>query len=140
MAKSGQIERPWYLFDVADKTLGRVATQIAAYLRGKNNPFFTPHVLTGPYVIVLNAGKIRVTGDKRHSKIYQHYTGYPGGLKSERFDKLFARFPTRILEKAVKGMLPKNSLGRAAYRCLKIYVGIKHPHLAQNPQKIELHS
>ena len=138
MAKAGQIESPWLVVDVADKTLGRVATQIAAQLRGKNNPLFTPHVLTGPHIVVLNASKIKVTGKKAKNKVYEHYTGHPGGLKSERFETLFARFPTRVLEKAVKGMLPKNPLGRAAFRRLKVYSGGQHPHVAQNPQMIEM--
>lgn len=125
----------WYVIDVANKTLGRVATQVANHLRGKNNPHFSPHRLPGSKIIVINADKVYVTG----KKVYHHYTGYPGGLKSESFESLFARFPARIFEKAVRGMLPKNALGRAAFKCLRVYAGAVHPHTAQHPEILELH-
>lgn len=138
MAKTGEVESPWYVVDVANKTLGRVATQIAAQLRGKNSVLFTPHVLVGPHIIIINAGKIKVTGKKAQNKVYEHYTGYPGGLKSERFESLFARFPTRVIEKAIKGMLPKNPLGRAAFKRLRVYAGEQHPHVVQKPQLLQI--
>lgn len=138
MAKTGEVESPWYVVDVANKTLGRVATQIAAQLRGKNSVLFTPHVLVGPHIIIINAGKIKVTGKKAQNKVYEHYTGHPGGLKSERFESLFARFPTRVIEKAIKGMLPKNPLGRAAFKRLRVYAGEQHPHVVQKPQLLQI--
>lgn len=134
MAKTGQIERKWYLIDATGKTLGRLASKIAHILRGKHKPEFTPHVDTGDYIVVINAEKIAVTGKKQSNKQYEHYTGYPGGLKTVSFDKLQKRFPTRIIEKAVKGMLPKNPLGYAMISKLKIYAGELHPHSAQNPE------
>jgi len=133
-----QDEGAWYIADVAEKTLGRVATQIASYLRGKNTPYFAPNRLRGPRIVVINADKIHVTGKKWQIKVYEHYTGHPGGLKSDRFETLFARFPTRVLEKAVKGMLPKNALGRAAFRRLRVYAGSQHPHTPQHPQTLTL--
>jgi large subunit ribosomal protein L13 len=135
--KPKQVEAPWCVVDVAGKTLGRVASQIASHLRGKNTPHFAPHMLTGPKIIAVNADKIHVTG--KEGKRYDRYTGYPGGLKSERFETLFARFPGRILEKAVKGMLPKNALGRAAFKRLRVYPGAVHPHTPQHPKILELH-
>lgn len=134
MAKTGQIERKWYLIDASGKTLGRLASKIAPILRGKHKPEFTPHVDTGDYIVVINAEKVVVTGRKLTHKRYEHYTGYPGGLKSESFDKLQKRFPARIIEKAVKGMLPKNPLGYAMISKLKVYAGSGHPHSAQNPK------
>lgn len=136
MMKPKSFVSPWYIVDVEGKILGRIATQIAASLRGKHSPLFAPHMLMGPSLIIINASKIKVTGNKAKSKVYEHYTGFPGGLKSESFEKLLARVPTRILEKAVKGMLPKNPLGRAAFRRLKVYANEEHPHLAQHPQVI----
>lgn len=133
------IEIKWYVVDVAQKTLGRVASQIASHLRGKNTTNFTPHVLTGPRIVAINADKICVTGKKQENKTYDRYTGYPGGLKSERFKTLFARFPERILEKAVKGMLPKNPLGRTAFKRLHVYKGEIHPHTPQHPEVLELY-
>jgi len=138
IAKAEEFANTWYVVDVTGKTLGRVASQIAAHLRGKNSPIFTPHVLMAPHMVIINADKIKVTGKKFTDKTYEHFTGYPSGLKSERFENLFARFPARILEKAVKGMLPKNALGRMAFRKLKVYAGSDHPHFAQQPQFITL--
>lgn len=134
MAKTGQIERKWYLIDASGKTLGRLATKIAHILRGKHKPEFTPHVDTGDYIVIINAEKITVTGRKATNKNYERYTGYPGGLKTISFDKLQAKFPARIIEKAVKGMLPKNPLGYAMISKLKVYAGTSHPHSAQNPE------
>lgn len=134
MAKNGQIERKWYLIDASGKTLGRLASKIAYILRGKHKPEFTPHVDTGDYIVVINAEKVAVTGKKTTKKHYEHYTGYPGGLKTISFKKLQDRFPARIIEKAVKGMLPKNPLGYAMLTKLKVYAGSSHPHHAQNPE------
>ena len=134
MAKPGLIEKEWYLIDAEDKTLGRLATKIAHILRGKHKPEYTPHVDTGDYIVVINAEKVTVTGTKAKNKQYEHYTGYPGGLKAISFEKLQKRFPARIIEKAVKGMLPKNPLGYAMLTKLKVYAGSSHPHSAQNPE------
>jgi large subunit ribosomal protein L13 len=138
MAKSETAEHSWYLVDAQGKTLGRLATEIAHRLRGKHKPEYTAHVDTGDYIIVINAEKISVTGNKAQDKVYEHYTGYPGGGKSITFDKLMAKFPTRILEKAVKGMLPKNPLGYAMFGKLKVYAGSEHPHAAQQPKAINI--
>lgn len=138
MAKPETAEHGWYIIDATGKTLGRLAAEVAHRLRGKHKPEFTPHVDTGDYIIVINAEKIVVTGDKAQKKIYEHYTGYPGGLKAITFDKLLAKFPTRVIEKAVKGMLPKNPLGYAMYRKLKVYAGPSHPHAAQQPQPLDI--
>ena len=138
MAKSQQTTERWYVVDAAGKTLGRLASQIAARLRGKCNPLFTPHALTGEHIIVLNAAKIKVSGNKTHNKIYAHYTGYPGGLKTQSFETMLNKFPTRIIEKAVKGMLPKNPLGRMAFKRLKVYAAADHLHAAQKPQLLEI--
>jgi large subunit ribosomal protein L13 len=135
-AKSHEVKRDWYIVDASDKILGRLATEIASRLRGKHKAEFTPHVDTGDYIVVTNVEKIRVTGRKFKNKMYYHHSGYPGGIKSISFDKLQARQPARILERAVKGMLPKNSLGRDMYRKLKIYVGSEHPHSAQQPKQL----
>ena len=124
----------WYVVDAAGQTLGRLATQIAMRLRGKHKPEYTPHVDTGDFIIVLNAEKIKVTGAKKTDKIYYSHSGYVGGIKEISFEKLIAKHPTRVLEIAVKGMLPKNPLGRAMYRKLKVYAGTEHPHAAQQPQ------
>ena len=138
MAKTGQIERKWYLIDASGKTLGRLATKIAHVLRGKHKPEFTPHVDTGDYIVIINAEKVTVTGSKVTHKNYERYTGYPGGLKTISFDKLQAKFPARIIEKAVKGMLPKNPLGYAMINKLKVYAGASHPHSAQNPEALSV--
>ena len=137
-AKPGSVPQDWYVVDVDGKTLGRVATEIARRLRGKHKPEYTPHIDTGDYIVVLNADKIRVTGNKAEQKMYHHHTGYPGGLKSISFEKLREKSPERLVEIAVKGMLPKNPLGRAMYRKLKVYAGAEHPHGAQQPQALEI--
>lgn len=137
-AKPETAQHNWYVVDAAGKTLGRLATVVASRLRGKHKPEYTPHVDTGDFIVIINAEKIVVTGNKEQDKTYEHYTGYPGGLKSINFEKLQAKFPTRIIEKAVKGMLPKNPLGYAMYRKLKVYAGAEHPHAAQQPQPLEI--
>ncbi len=134
------IERQWYLVDAENQTLGRLATEVAAVLRGKNNPNFTPHLDTGDFVVVVNAEKIRVTGNKSTQKLYRRHSGRPGGMKTETFEALQERIPERIVEKAIKGMLPHNALGRQMYRKLKVYKGSEHPHSAQKPQTLELSS
>lgn len=137
-AKAHEVRREWLLIDAADKTLGRLASEIARRLRGKHKPEYTPHVDTGDYIVVVNAGKIRVTGRKATDKMYHHHTGYIGNLKSISFEKMQAKAPGRVLEIAVKGMLPKNPLGRAMYRKLKIYAGAEHKHTAQQPTALEI--
>ncbi len=137
-AKPGSVAQEWFVVDADGKTLGRLATEIAHRLRGKHKPEYTPHVDTGDYIVVLNAEKVRVTGNKTTQKIYHHHTGYPGGLKSMSFDKLRDKAPERIIESAVKGMLPKNPLGRAMFRKLKVYAGAEHPHTAQQPQVLDI--
>ncbi|MFK5986188.1 MAG: 50S ribosomal protein L13 [Pseudomonadota bacterium] len=137
-AKAETVKRDWFVVDATDKTLGRLSTEIARRLRGKHKPEYTPHVDTGDYIVVINAEKVRVTGRKTTDKIYHHHTGYPGGLKSISFEKLIDRAPERIIETAVKGMLPKNPLGRNMYRKLKVYAGEKHNHEAQQPQPLEI--
>ena len=127
------IKREWFLVDATDKTLGRLATEIAVILRGKNKPSFTPHLDTGDFVIVVNAEKIEVTGKKSSQKLYRRHSGRPGGMKIEKFETLQERIPERIIEQAVKGMLPHNSLGRQQFRKLKVYKGPDHPHTAQDP-------
>lgn len=134
------IERQWYLVDAENQTLGRLATEVAAVLCGKNNPNFTPHLDTGDFVVVVNADKIRVTGNKSTQKLYRRHSGRPGGMKTETFEALQERIPERIVEKAIKGMLPHNALGRQMYRKLKVYKGSEHPHSAQKPQTLELSS
>lgn len=129
-------EHKWYVVDASDKVLGRLATQIAKYLRGKHKPEYTPHADAGDYIIVINAEKIKVTGKKEQDKVYYSHSGYPGGIKEITFEKLHAKDPTRIIELAVKGMLPKNPLGRDMLRKLKVYVGAEHPHEAQQPEVI----
>jgi large subunit ribosomal protein L13 len=130
------IEQNWYLVDAANQRLGRLATEIARILRGKNKPTYTPYMDTGDFVIVVNAEKIQVTGRKRDQKLYRRHSGRPGGMKVETFAKLQARIPERIIEQAVRGMLPKNSLGRQLFTKLKVYKGSSHPHAAQKPQTI----
>ncbi len=137
-AKDGEVERKWFLVDAKGKTLGRLATGIASILRGKHKPEFTPFVDTGDFVIVVNAEKIQVTGNKEEQKIYRRHSGYPGGLKEIPYKRVMAKYPERILEQAIKGMLPKNTLGRQMYRKLKVYAGPEHPHAAQQPESIEL--
>ena len=134
------IDRQWYLVDAENQTLGRLATEVASVLRGKNKASFTPHLDTGDFVIVVNADKIRVSGKKPQQKLYRRHSGRPGGMKVETFEHLQERLPERIVEKAIKGMLPHNALGRQMYRKLKVYKGSEHPHSAQNPQTLELSS
>lgn len=135
-AKAQSVVHQWYITDASQQTLGRFASQVAKYLRGKHKPIYSPHVDTGDYIVVVNAEKIAVTGKKMSDKVYQSHTGYPGGLKEITLEKLLAKNPVKVIEHAVKGMLPKNSLGRAMLKKLKVYVGNAHPHEAQQPQLI----
>ena len=137
MAKANEIERKWYVIDATDKVLGRLATEVATILRGKHKPPFTPHVDTGDFVIIINAEKVRLTGDKWDKKFHVYHTGYPGGRKEVAYKELRNKHPERIIELAVKGMLPKNRLGRSMYRKLKVYAGENHPHEAQKPEVYE---
>ena len=137
-AKPLEVERKWYVIDAEGKTLGRLATVCANLLRGKTKPEFTPHVDTGDFVIVINADKIQVTGNKETDKIYYHHTGFPGGLKSISFKDLMKKDPTKAIEKAVKGMLPHNTLGAQQFTKLKVYAGAEHPHEAQKPVVYEM--
>ncbi len=134
------LEQKWYVIDAADQRLGRLATEIAMILRGKNKPTYTPHMDTGDFVIVVNAEKVVVTGRKGQQKLYRRHSGRPGGMKMETFDQLQARIPERIIEKAVKGMLPKNSLGRKLFTKLKVYAGSEHPHEAQQPETLTINT
>lgn len=134
------LEREWYIVDATDQRLGRLASEIAQILRGKNKPVFTPHIDTGDFVIVINAEKIAVTGKKRTQKLYRRHSGRPGGMKTETFAKLQQRLPERILEHAIKGMLPKNSLGKHLFTKLKVYAGPTHPHEAQQPKEIKFNT
>lgn len=137
-AKPETVKRDWYIVDATGKTLGRMAAEIAHRLRGKHKPEFTPHVDTGDYIVVINAEKVRVTGNKAKGKMYHRHTGYIGGLKSVSFEKLLAHAPERPIEGAVKGMLPRGPLGRAMFKKLKVYAGESHPHAAQQPQELTL--
>ena len=137
-AKPGEVAREWVLIDAEDQVLGRVASLAANILRGKTKPQYTPHVDVGDFVVIVNADKIRVTGNKETGKEYFHHTGHPGGLKSETFAEAMLKHPERVIQHAVKGMLPKTTLGRAQGKKLKVYVGPDHPHAAQNPRKIEM--
>ncbi|MCY4428238.1 MAG: 50S ribosomal protein L13 [Halieaceae bacterium] len=137
-AKSEQVEHDWYLVDAEEKTLGRLASSIAHRLRGKHKAEYTPHVDTGDYIIVINAAKVKVSGAKATGKIYHHHTGYPGGIKSISFAQLIDKAPERVLERAVKGMLPRNPLGRAMFKKLKVYAGAEHPHVAQQPRPLNI--
>lgn len=132
------IERSWYVVDATDQRLGRLATAIAVVLRGKNKPTYTPNMDTGDFVVVINADKVTVTGRKREQKLYRRHSGRPGGMKVETFDKLQSRVPERIIEQAVKGMLPKNALGRKLFTKLKVYAGPEHPHSAQQPEVLNV--
>lgn len=132
------LDRQWFLVDAADQTLGRLASEVAQVLRGKNRPSFTPHLDTGDFVVVINAEKVRVSGNKSTQKVYRRHSGRPGGMKTETFAHLQSRLPERIIEHAVKGMLPHNALGRQLFRKLKVYKGSEHPHLAQQPQVLSL--
>ncbi len=137
-AKPETVQHDWFVIDAADQTLGRLAAGIASRLRGKHKPEFTPHVDTGDYIVVINAEKVRVTGNKAKNKIYHHHTGYPGGLKSISFEKLIDKAPERAIQGAVKGMLPKGPLGNAMFTKLKVYAGTEHPHTAQQPQELNI--
>lgn len=137
-AKPHEVRRDWYIVDASGKVLGRLAAEIALRLRGKHKPEFTPHVDTGDYIVVVNADKLRVTGNKAQDKIYHRHTTYPGGIYSTNFEKLHARHPGRVLEMAVKGMLPKGPLGYAMLRKMKVYAGTAHPHTAQQPKTLEI--
>jgi large subunit ribosomal protein L13 len=138
MAKPSDVTRKWYLVDADGKTLGRLAARVAGMLRGKHKSTFTPHVDTGDHVVIINAEKVHLSGDKIQTKTYVHHTGYPGGLKSVTAAHLRARRPTELLERAIKGMLPKNTLGKQMGRKLKVYAGSEHPHQAQRPETITL--
>ena len=137
-AKPETVKRDWYVVDASGKTLGRMASEIASRLRGKHKPEFTPHVDTGDYIVVVNAAKVRVTGNKAKDKMYHHHTGYIGNLKSYSYEKLQAQAPERIIEIAVKGMLPKNRLGRAMFTKLKVFAGPEHNHQAQQPKTLDI--
>ena len=137
-AKSHEVKREWFVVDATDKVLGRLATEIASRLRGKHKPEYTPHVDTGDFIVVTNVEKIRVTGNKAEDKMYYRHSGFPGGIYETNFAKMQQRFPARILEKAVKGMLPKGPLGYAMLKKLKCYAGDAHPHSAQQPKVLEL--
>ena len=137
-AKAHEVKRDWFVIDATDKVLGRVASEVALRLRGKHKPEFTPHVDTGDFIVVINAGKLRVTGTKALNKTYFRHTGYPGGIYETNFQKMQERFPGRALEKAVKGMLPKGPLGYAMIKKLKVYAGATHPHTAQQPKALEI--
>ncbi len=137
-AKAETVERDWFLIDADGKTLGRLASEIARRLRGKHKAVYTPHVDTGDYIVVINAEKVRVTGNKAKDKVYYNHSGYMGGLKQINFEDLIQKAPERVIETAVKGMLPKNPLGRAMFRKLKVYAGTQHKHAAQQPQVLEI--
>jgi large subunit ribosomal protein L13 len=137
-AKPAEVRRDWFVIDATDKTLGRMATEIARRLRGKHKPEYTPHVDTGDYIVVVNAEKVQVTGNKPKDKMYHRHTGYPGGLKSMPFEKMIQSHPERLIELTVKGMLPKNPLGRAMLKKLKVFAGPQHNHSAQQPRTLEI--
>ena len=138
MARPQEVERNWYVIDADGQTLGRLASEIARLLRGKNKPQYTPHVDTGDFVVVVNAEKIVVTGRKAEQIVYRRHTGYPGGLRETSYEQMLARKPTEILRRAVRGMLPRTRLARQQFKKLKIYAGPEHPHAAQNPQPYEV--
>ncbi|MGM0480832.1 MAG: 50S ribosomal protein L13 [Pseudomonadota bacterium] len=138
VAKPETVKRDWYVVDAEGKTLGRLATEIARRLRGKHKPEFTPHVDTGDYIVVINAEKVAVTGNKARDKMYYSHTGFPGGIKSISFEKLIAKKPEMVIQKAVKGMLPRGPLGRAMFRKLKVYAGAEHSHVAQQPKQLDI--
>jgi len=137
-AKPAEVRRDWFLVDAEDKTLGRLATEIARRLRGKHKPIYTPHVDTGDYIVVINAEKIRVTGNKMQNKMYHHHTGYVGNLKSISLEKQLEKAPERVLDSAVRGMLPRSPLGRAMMKKLRIFAGSEHTHQAQQPQTLDI--
>lgn len=138
MAKAEEVQRKWYVVDADGKPLGRLASEVAKILRGKNKPTYTPHVDTGDHVIVINAEKVVLTGNKLDQKYYRHYSGFPGGMKEIKYRQLMATRPEKVVELAVKGMLPHNSLGRVMYRKLKVYKGAEHENQAQQPEKLEI--
>ena len=138
MAKAEEVQRKWYVADADGKPLGRLASEVASILRGKNKPTYTPHVDTGDYVIVINAEKVVLTGNKLENKLYRRHSGWPGGLKEMNYRTLMAKSPEKVIELAVKGMLPHNSLGRAMFRKLKVYKGAEHDHQAQKPEALEI--
>ena len=138
VAKPETVQRDWYVVDAADKTLGRLASEIAHRLRGKHKPEYTPHADAGDYIVVINAEKVRVTGNKAKAKMYYAHSGYPGGLKETTFEKLIVAKPEMVIEKAVRGMLPKGPLGRAMFRKMKVYAGTEHKHAAQQPQVLDI--
>jgi large subunit ribosomal protein L13 len=138
MAKSAEVEQKWYLVDAEGQTLGRLSSQVASILRGKHKPIYTPHVDTGDFIIVINAEKIVLTGNKLQQKKYHHHSGYPGGMKETSYKDLLAKKPEKAIEVAVKGMLPHNRLGSKMYKKLKVYRGSGHPHQAQQPEALEL--
>ena len=137
-AKNHDIDRNWYLVDAQNKTLGRLSTEIASRLRGKHKPIYTPHVDTGDYIVVVNASKIRVTGNKMTDKIYYKHSGYIGNLKSENLETMLEKYPERVLMKSVRGMLPKSKLGNAMIKKLRVFAGPEHTHIAQQPEPLEL--
>ncbi len=137
-AKNHDTDRNWYLVDAQNKTLGRLSTEIASRLRGKHKPIYTPHVDTGDYIVVVNASKIRVTGKKMTDKVYYKHTGYIGNLKSENLETMLEKYPEKVLMKSVRGMLPKNKLGRAMIKKLRVFAGPEHTHIAQQPEPLEL--
>ncbi len=137
-AKPAEVTHEWFVIDATDKVLGRVASEVALRLRGKHKPIYTPHVDTGDFIVIVNADKIRVTGNKADDKIYYRHSGYPGGIRAMKFKDMQSRFPGRALEKAVKGMLPKGPLGYAMIKKLKVYAGETHPHSAQQPKKLDI--
>jgi large subunit ribosomal protein L13 len=137
-AKPDEVKRDWYVVDASGKTLGRLAAEVARRLRGKHKPEYTPHVDTGDYIVVINAGKVQVTGNKARDKMYYRHTGYIGNMKSINFEQQIAKKPEKVIETAVKGMLPKNPLGRAMFRKLKVYAGSEHRHSAQQPQPLDI--
>lgn len=136
--RAQDVRHSWFVVDAEDKTLGRLATEVARRLRGKHKPQYTPHVDTGDYIVVINAAKVRVTGSKTTDKMYYRHSGYPGGIKERSFEQLRDTYPERIIETAVKGMLPRNPLGRAMLKKLKVYPGGEHPHSAQQPEQLEI--
>jgi len=137
-AKPAEVKRDWYLIDADNKVLGRLATEVARRLRGKHRPEYTPHVDTGDYIVIINADKVRVTGNKTRDKVYYRHSGWPGGIKQRSFEKQRSLAPERIIETAVKGMLPKGPLGRQMFRKLKVYAGPGHKHASQQPQPLEI--
>ena len=137
-ARPQTVKRDWYVIDATDKVLGRLATEVARRLRGKHKAEYTPHVDTGDYIVIVNADKVKVTGNKEKAKTYYKHSGYPGGMRATTLDKMRQKAPERIIETAVKGMLPKNPLGRAMFRKLKVYAGAEHNHQAQQPQPLDI--